>query len=103
MIEFTDAAIEHAKKVMKGAALRLSVQGGGCSGYQYAMASDNGPARPTDQVHHFGELTVHVDGISASFLDGVTVDFVETLESSGFKFNNPKATRTCGCGSSFSA
>jgi iron-sulfur cluster assembly protein len=103
MINFTAAAIEYSKKAMKGAALRLSVHGGGCSGLNYKMSMDWELPKLMDKTFDFNGLKVYVDGISLPYLDGVTVDYVETLENSGFKFNNPNAVRTCGCGSSFSA
>lgn len=105
MIAFTKEAIKHTEKVLhesQATALRLSVVGGGCSGFQYRMSLDISEPKAMDKVYDFGPK-VYIDGISAMYMDGLTVDYVETLESSGFRFNNPKATRTCGCGSSFSA
>ena len=104
MITFTKSAQYKALHAVRGAAskaLRLAVKGGGCSGLNYVMSMDAGDPGPLDRVHSYGELTVYVDSISAMYLDGLQVDYVESLESSGFRFNNPKATRTCGCGSSF--
>lgn len=105
-INITQAAVEKIGILMgadkSAEALRLSVVGGGCSGFQYRMAFET-EKQPMDKVFTFGNMEVYVDPISLLYLDGITVDYVETLEASGFKFNNPKATRTCGCGSSFSA
>ncbi len=82
--------------------LRISVVGGGCSGYQYDMAFDK--PRDTDEVIEAGEqVRVLVDSISFGYLQGTEVDYVESLQGSGFAFNNPNASRTCGCGKSFGA
>src|SRR5882724_7548330 len=70
--------------------LRIAVRGGGCSGFEYAL-----------NYEQHG-LTVYVDGISARYLDGTNIDYVFGMAGAGFKFNNPKATGSCGCGSSFS-
>jgi iron-sulfur cluster assembly protein len=101
MITFTDAAATKAKQAVGDKALRLSVAGGGCSGYSYRMTPDTEEPKLMDKVYTFGDLKVYVDGISGTFLDGLTVDYKESLEVSGFSFENPSATRTCGCGSSF--
>ena len=81
--------------------LRLRVQGGGCSGFSYSMAFENAPGM-FDKTYSYGDLNVFVDQASMQYLDGAEVDYVETLEGSGFKFNNPQVKSTCGCGSSFS-
>ncbi|RMF16671.1 MAG: iron-sulfur cluster insertion protein ErpA [Candidatus Dadabacteria bacterium] len=82
--------------------LRISVVGGGCSGFQYDMAFDK--ARETDEVIEVGEgVRVLVDPVSYRYLQGTQVDYVESLQGAGFAFNNPNATRTCGCGKSFAA
>jgi iron-sulfur cluster assembly accessory protein len=83
-------------------ALRFAVQGGGCSGFSYAMQWENEKG-PMDKEFEFDGLKVIVDATSLMYLDGVTVDYLETLESSGFKFDNPNVKSTCGCGQSFSA
>lgn len=83
-------------------ALRISVIGGGCSGYQYDMAFDK--PRDTDEVVEAdGRVKVLVDAMSYRYLDGTEVDYVESIQGSGFAFNNPNAQRSCGCGKSFSA
>lgn len=104
MINITQAATRKIRELMATQAakgLRLGVQGGGCSGFSYAMQFDNEKG-PMDKEYLIDGLLVLVDGTSAMYLDGVTVDYVETLESSGFKFTNPLVKSTCGCGSSFS-
>lgn len=82
------------------AGLRIGVVGGGCSGFQYSMAFEN-QAGMMDKVYNFGDLKVFVDATSLMYLQGCTVDYVETLEAAGFKFENPQVKSTCGCGSSF--
>ena len=89
------------KKSPAPAALRVGVRGGGCSGFQYALEFES-TIRDTDEVLEFDGLKVAVDQMSAMYLEGVTIDYVETLEASGFKFENPGVKSTCGCGSSFS-
>ena len=82
--------------------MRISVVGGGCSGFSYSMAFENSPGI-LDKTYNFGDLRVFIDQASMLYLDETEVDYVETLEGSGFKFNNPNVKSTCGCGSSFSA
>ena len=106
-VEVTPAARDQVLKIMDrqqkpGAALRLYVQGGGCSGLTYGMAFDH--EESGDEVaYRDGGLTVVVDRSSAPLLDGLKVDFLLGLEQSGFKITNPNATATCSCGKSFSA
>ncbi len=83
------------------AGLRIKVEGGGCSGLKYAMRLEE-QADAEDEVVEFGAVKVLIDSTSASMLIGVTVDYVESMEGSGFKFENPNATGGCGCGKSFS-
>ena len=80
--------------------LRVAVMGGGCSGFQYALDFENAP-RETDLLQQYEGLTVFIDPVSARYLEGVTIDYVLGMQGAGFKFNNPRATGTCGCGSSF--
>lgn len=80
--------------------LRIGVVGGGCSGFQYALDFEKEP-REGDAVYDADGLTVFVDAISARYLLGTTVDYVMGMQGAGFKFNNPKAVGSCGCGSSF--
>ena len=81
--------------------LRVSVVGGGCSGYQYNLDFEK-DARDDDTVLVFEGFSVLLDPVSAGYLRGTTLDHVSGLNGTGFKFNNPNAKRTCGCGSSFS-
>jgi iron-sulfur cluster assembly accessory protein len=83
-------------------ALRVAVVGGGCSGFQYSLRFDN-TIHPEDTVVEQQGVRIVVDATSAQHLHGTTIDYVQGLHGAGFKFLNPKATRTCGCGSSFSA
>ncbi|HUZ04013.1 MAG TPA: iron-sulfur cluster assembly accessory protein [Acidobacteriaceae bacterium] len=82
------------------AGLRIGVVGGGCSGFQYSMSFEN-QAGMMDKVFKFDDIKVFVDATSAMYLNGCVVDYVETLEAAGFKFENPNVKSTCGCGSSF--
>ena len=80
--------------------LRVAVMGGGCSGFQYALDFEQ-EARATDTVFEVEGLTVYVDPVSTRYLEGVTIDYVFGPLGAGFKFDNPKATGSCGCGHSF--
>jgi len=86
----------------ESAALRVAVVGGGCSGFSYQLDFDDEP-RDGDQVLEYDGVRVLVDPTSAEHLAGTEIDFVTSLHGGGFKFANPKATHTCGCGSSFTA
>ena len=81
--------------------LRVAVRPGGCSGYSYEMFFDSETAGD-DVVRQFGGVTVVVDGASAELLSGSTLEYSDGLQGAGFHITNPNATRTCGCGSSFS-
>jgi iron-sulfur cluster assembly accessory protein len=103
----TPQAIAKVKEIMATqdpipAGLRIGVAGGGCSGFQYSMAFEM-QSGMMDKVFNFDDLKVFVDATSLMYLKGCTVDYVETLEAAGFKFDNPNVKTTCGCGSSFSA
>jgi len=106
-VEVTPAAVDQVRKIMardgKGEqALRLFVQGGGCSGLTYGMTFDR--AETGDEVaYENGGFRVVVDRASAPLLDGLKVDYLLGLEASGFKIINPNAKETCSCGKSFSA
>ncbi len=105
-VNLTPSAIVKVKEIMATqdplpAGLRIGVVGGGCSGFQYSMSFEN-QAGMMDKVVRFEDLKVFVDATSAMYLNGCTVDYVETLEAAGFKFDNPQVKSTCGCGSSFS-
>jgi len=104
-VTMTPTAIAKVKEIMeaqdpKPAAVRLGVRGGGCSGFQYSMQFELEKGA-MDKEYDFDGLKVLVDGVSTMYLDGCEVDYLETLEAAGFKFNNPNVKQTCGCGSSF--
>ena len=106
-LTLTPSAVNKVREIMATqdplpAGLRIGVVGGGCSGFQYSMAFENQPGM-MDKVYGFGDLKVFVDATSLMYLQGCTVDYVETLEAAGFKFENPQVKSTCGCGSSFQA
>ena len=107
MLTLTPSALSAVEKFIKGsdtpvAGLRIAISGGGCSGFQYGMRLEEAKA-DDDVVVAVGDVTLLIDPFSAPMLDGVTVDFVDSLNGSGFKFENPNATSSCACGSSFSA
>ncbi len=91
-----------AREGVQEGGLRLGVLGGGCSGLSYQFKYD-ARQRPTDNVFEFDGIKVFVDPKSMLYLDGMTLDYKESLMYSGFSFDNPHATKTCGCGTSFSA
>lgn len=106
-VEITPSARDQVRKIMdkqgkSGSALRLYVQGGGCSGLTYGMTFDRQESGDEVAFHDEGLLVV-VDKASAPLLDGVQVDFLLGLEASGFTIHNPNAKATCSCGKSFSA
>ena len=106
MLSLTSVAASKVKEIMAQQnpapeALRVAVVGGGCSGFSYHMAFEN-QVNGSDNVYEFEGLKVLVDQMSEMYLDGIEVDYIETLEGAGFKFNNPNVKSTCGCGSSFS-
>lgn len=84
------------------AGLRVSVLPGGCSGFKYSLNVEERPL-DDDMVVEVNGVRVFVDGFSAQYLTGVTVDYVSSMQGSGFTFSNPNATGGCGCGSSFTA
>tara|TARA_B100000029_G_scaffold100743_1_gene90958 strand:+ start:421 stop:759 length:339 start_codon:yes stop_codon:yes gene_type:complete len=84
------------------AGLRVFVQGGGCSGFQYGLMIEEGEGDPSaDKVFESNGVRLYVDPISMRYLTGAQVDFVDNLTGGGFTIKNPNATSTCGCGSSF--
>ncbi|MBI3895684.1 MAG: iron-sulfur cluster assembly accessory protein [Acidobacteria bacterium] len=108
-ITVTPVAVSKVKEILvqqdpMPAGLRIGVVGGGCSGFSYSMMFED--HRPDemgmDKVFEFDGLKVFVDQASLLYLDNTEVDYIETLEGSGFKFSNPNVKSTCGCGSSFS-
>jgi iron-sulfur cluster assembly accessory protein len=107
MIEMTDTAVQAVKSFIDaegraGSGLRISVVGGGCSGFQYDLALADA-ATDNDETYKFGDIPVFVDKMSLLYLKGTTVDYVNDLRGSGFVFQNPNATSSCGCGHSFEA
>jgi iron-sulfur cluster assembly protein/iron-sulfur cluster insertion protein len=83
-------------------ALRVAVRPGGCSGYSYEMFFDSEIDEAEDLVREYGDVRVAVDSASAELLNGAILDYSDGLQDAGFHITNPNATRTCGCGSSFS-
>ena len=106
-VELTETAIAKVAELLaeedgaEGLALRVAVRPGGCSGYSYDMFFDSDIA-DDDVVRTFGAVTVVVDPESAELVKGATLDYRDGLQGAGFHITNPNATRTCGCGSSFS-
>lgn len=103
-MKFTDVALRKIHELavnqnLEGYDLRIAVQGGGCSGFTYDM--DFGHAHDNDHIQEFKGLKVLVDPMSFQYLEGTVIDYVESFQYSGFNFENPNATNTCGCGSSF--
>jgi iron-sulfur cluster assembly accessory protein len=107
MVQLTPVAVTKVKEIISQQnpmpeGLRVAVVGGGCSGFSYHMAFENSVNAASDNVYEFEGLKVLVDQMSEMYLDGISIDYIETIEGSGFKFNNPNVKSTCGCGSSFS-
>lgn len=105
MVTLTEKAAEMVKAAMAkeqvdGFGLRVGVVGGGCSGFQYHLAFEETPGADDAVLEQHG-VRIFVDGLSREHLGGVTIDYVTGLHGAGFKFLNPNASRTCGCGSSF--
>ena len=105
-VTLTSNAVAKVREIMSQqtpvpAGLRIGVVGGGCSGFSYSMQFENG-AGMMDKTFDMDGLKVFVDATSFMYLNGCIVDYVETLEGAGFKFENPNVKSTCGCGSSFS-
>jgi iron-sulfur cluster assembly protein len=105
IVVVTEKAAEEIKRTLekeenKNMAVRLGVQGGGCSGLSYKLTYDE--PKEKDHVISIHDITVLVDRKSAIYLKGMTLDFNDSLSSRGFVFKNPNATNTCGCGESFS-
>ena len=108
-IQITDKAVARVRSAMEKegvsveqGGLRLGVQGGGCSGLSYNIRFDTQP-RERDRVFQFGGVRVFVDPKSFIYLHGMVLDYQETLMQQGFVFVNPNSTKSCGCGTSFSA
>ncbi|HYM57326.1 MAG TPA: iron-sulfur cluster assembly accessory protein [Solirubrobacteraceae bacterium] len=106
MITFTDRGAEKVQEFLDSqnadaatSGLRVGVRGGGCSGFQYALAFDT--QRDGDQIFEDHGLRLLVDGPSLPYVRGAVVDYVESLQGAGFKVDNPNVVAACGCGSSF--
>jgi iron-sulfur cluster assembly protein len=104
MVTLTDKAAGKVKELLNGqdptdAALRVAIRGGGCSGFQYALAFDE--QREGDQVFEHQDIRLLIDSESLPFVDGSEVDYVEGLQGAGFAVNNPNVVAACGCGQSF--
>jgi iron-sulfur cluster insertion protein len=106
-VNLTPKALEAVRKMIakeglgSDQGLRISVVGGGCSGFQYSLGFDG--RKEGDILTVLDGVNVFVDEISLPYIAGTTLDYVEGLHNAGFRFDNPRASRTCGCGSSFSA
>ena len=106
-VKLTPKAVAEVKKMCAkeglsaAHGLRIAVVGGGCSGFQYSLNFDT--KKDGDIVTELDGINVFVDEISLPYIAGTTLDYVEGLHNAGFRFDNPRASRTCGCGSSFSA
>ena len=107
IITLTASAMKQLKRIMEeqnvpeGYGLRVGVKGGGCSGFSYILGFDE--RKEKDQVYEIGGLPVFIERTHGMYLLGMEIDWHEGLNNRGFVFNNPNATDTCGCGSSFSA
>jgi iron-sulfur cluster assembly protein len=105
MVTLTPSAVKEVKRMIqqeekKADGLRLFVKGGGCSGLSYGLNFDE--KKQGDHDFEYGDLHVFVDPKSYLYLKGITLDYADTLQNKGFKFINPNADKTCGCGESFS-
>ena len=106
VITLTERAADKVKALMaqepagEAEVLRVAIQGGGCGGFEYALGFDRG-AQAGDHEFEFHGVKVVVDPFSAPYLQGATIDFLEGLQESGFKIDNPNVVTACGCGSSF--
>ena len=104
MVTLTDKAAGKVKELLNGqgpseAGLRVAIRGGGCSGFQYALAFDE--QREGDQVFEYQDIRLLIDSESLALVDGSEVDYVEGLQGAGFAVNNPNVVAACGCGQSF--
>lgn len=109
LVIISDAAVAEVHKFMQAenvspevGGLRVSVMPGGCSGFKYGLVIEDKNA-DDDVIVELGSLKVFVDPFSAQYLQGTTIDYVTSMQGSGFTFKNPNSTGGCGCGSSFSA
>ena len=92
-----------SKEAKQNLALRIGVKGGGCSGMSYVLALDDAELKQFDQVFEQDGIKIVVDAKSHLYLDGMTIDYKESMMGGGFEFNNPLAKKSCGCGTSFTA
>jgi iron-sulfur cluster assembly accessory protein len=108
MITITENAAQKIRSLMEEdpegdvSVLRVAIEGGGCSGFQYALGFDRGPQDGDNEIEMHG-VTVVVDPFSAPYLTGSEIDYVDALMGAGFAINNPNVQAACGCGSSFQA
>ena len=108
MVTITESAAAKIRQLMAEepedgvSVLRVAIQGGGCSGFQYALGFDRGPQDGDNEIEMHG-VTVVVDPFSAPYLAGSEIDYVDALMGAGFAINNPNVQAACGCGSSFQA
>jgi iron-sulfur cluster assembly protein len=108
LVSLTPVAADKIRELMaedaesENTVLRVAIQGGGCSGFQYGLGFDSGPVDDDETLEQHG-VTIVIDPYSAPYLKGATIDFLSGLEESGFKIDNPNATASCGCGHSFTA
>ncbi|MDX6398070.1 MAG: iron-sulfur cluster assembly protein [Gaiellaceae bacterium] len=106
LVSLTPTAAEKIRELMaedpagESSVLRVAIQGGGCSGFQYGLGFDSGPVEDDETLELHG-VTVVIDPYSVPYLKGATIDFLNGLEESGFKIDNPNASASCGCGHSF--
>jgi len=104
-VVLTDVAVTELQKAMKemgkeGEGLKILVQPGGCAGFQYGLVFQKSPEEGDSIIEHNG-VKIYVREEMAPLLDGITIDYVQTLMGGGFKIDNPNATSSCGCGQSF--
>lgn len=104
LVSLTPTAADKIRELMaedaESSVLRVAIQGGGCSGFQYGLGFDAGPVDDDETLEQHG-VTIVIDPYSAPYLKGATIDFLNGLEESGFKIDNPNAAASCGCGHSF--
>ena len=104
-VTMTERAARRISEILQtepaGSALRVSVEGGGCSGFQYKFDVDRAQAADDFVIGHEG-VTVLIDSVSLQYMAGAEIDFVDDLIGAAFRVNNPKAKASCGCGTSFS-
>lgn len=107
ILQVTDKAIAQLNLALaevdaqRETGIRVGIKGGGCSGYQYVLDIDE--QKEHDFVQDEGGVKIFIDPMSAPYIKGTTLDYLTTLQASGFNFTNPNAVKTCGCGMSFSA